>query len=289
MQGSFLADILYVLIYGVIFASLYGIMTVGFSFICGLGGFYDIALPAYFMVAAFLFVRLAGPLQEWSLPLVVLLMGFLCLAHYLVFIRRIREDAFTVFFASLLLALVIQGLMSHFFSAGYTHRIEPLFPGNFELLGVIIRIQLLIGGAIGWAALFLLKIVTSKTNIGRAIVAIPQSARGSQVIGLDVTKIQGIVYFIGGALLAFGAYFYGSYLGVSVQMWVYPLIIMFTITVVGGLGSINGIIWATLLIGFMEVFVVTYIDPRLRAFVILALAITILIYKPKGFAGIRIG
>ena len=53
-----LEDIVYVVIYGFVFASLYGIMTVGFSFICGLGGFYDIALPAYLMVGGFLYVML---------------------------------------------------------------------------------------------------------------------------------------------------------------------------------------------------------------------------------------
>ena len=50
-----LNNIVYVMIYGIVFASLYGIMTVGFSFVCGLGGFYDIALPAYFMAAGFLY------------------------------------------------------------------------------------------------------------------------------------------------------------------------------------------------------------------------------------------
>jgi len=137
--------------------------------------------------------------------------------------------------------------------------------------------------------LFALQYLTSHTNMGRAIIAIPQSVRGSQVIGLDVVRIQMLVYFVGGVLLGIGAYFYGGYIGVSVHMWAYPLVIMFTITTLGGLGSIKGVIYATLLIGILEVGVVTFIDPRIRAFVLLGVAVGILIYRPKGLAGIRIG
>ena len=58
-------SVVYVIIYGVIFASLYGIMTVGFSLICGLGGFFDITLPAYLMVGAFAIVKLDPYLGQY--------------------------------------------------------------------------------------------------------------------------------------------------------------------------------------------------------------------------------
>jgi branched-chain amino acid transport system permease protein len=282
-------DLIYVLVYGLIFASLYGIMTVGFALICGLGGFYDITLPAYLMVGSFALVKLEPYLSHWSLVVVAIGMGILCLVHYYLLIRPQRENPYRVFFATILLALGVESIMAMVFSAGYTFKVTPLVSGSVHLAGVDVRNQLILGGVIGWAALFGLKYMTSHTNIGRAIIAIPQSHRGSQVIGLDVVKIQMLVYFIGGVLLGIGAYFYGGYIGVSVHMWAYPMIIMFTITTVGGLGSIKGMMYATLLIGMVEVGVVTFIDPRLRAFILLGLAVAILIYRPKGIAGMRIG
>ena len=205
------------------------------------------------------------------------------------FIRPQRDNPYRVFFATILLAFGVESVMAMVFSAGYSFKISPLLPGTLDLLPVSVRRELLLGGVIGWAALFGLLYFTSHTNIGRAIVAIPQSVRGSQVIGLDVVKIQMLVYFVGGVLLGVGAYFYGGYIGVSVHMWGYPMIIMFTITTLGGLGSIKGIMYATLLIGILEVGVVTLIDPRIRAFVLLGVAVAILIYRPKGIAGIRVG
>jgi branched-chain amino acid transport system permease protein len=283
-------SVIYVIIYGIIFASLYGIMTVGFSLICGLGGFFDITLPAYLMVGAFAIVKLDPYLGQWgSLIFVVIAMGFLCLAHYLAFIRPQRENAYRVFFATILLALGVESVMAVIFSAGYSYKVVPLIPGTLHFLTVGVERQLLLGGVIGWAALFGLQYFTSHTNMGRAIIAIPQSVRGSQVIGLDVVKIQALVYFVGGLLLGVGAYFYGGYIGVSVHMWGYPMIIMFTITTLGGLGSIKGIMYATLMVGVLEVGVVTFIDPRIRAFVLLGVAVAILIYRPRGIAGIRIG
>ncbi len=70
-----LEDIIYVIVYGFVFASLYGIMTVGFSFICGLGGFYDIALPAFLMVGGFLYVIMYDYIGGWALPIMVLATG----------------------------------------------------------------------------------------------------------------------------------------------------------------------------------------------------------------------
>lgn len=282
-------DIVYVVVYGIVFASLYGIMTVGFSFICGLGGFYDITLPAYLMVGGFLYVILSDYISGWALPVVVLAMGLICLGHYLVFIKRIREDPFVVFFATILLALIIQSIFEHFFTLSYVYTYPPIIAGHIKILGVKLSKNLIVGGIIGWLALFSLRYITRHTNIGRAIIAISQSSRGSQIIGIDITKVQSIVYFIGGLLLGLGAYFYGGYLGINAHMWVYPLIIMFTITVAGGLGSIDGVILATLLIGFLEVAVVTLIDPRLRSVIILLVGLIILVFRPKGFAGIRIG
>lgn len=282
-------NLLYVLIYGVIFASLYGIMTVGFALICGLGGFYDITLPAYLMVGAFALVELEPYLGHWGLLLVAIGMGLLCALHYYLFIRPQRDNPYRVFFATILLALGVESVMAMIFSSGYTHKLTPLIPGTVDLVGVSVRWELLLGGIIGWVALFLLRYLTQHTNIGRAIIAIPQSPRGSQVVGLDVVKIQMLVYFIGGLLLGIGAYFYGGYIGVSVHMWSYPLVIMFTITTLGGLGSMKGMMYATLLIGILEVGVVTLIDPRIRAFVLLGVAVGILIYRPKGIAGIRVG
>lgn len=282
-------NVVYVLVYGVIFASLYGIMTVGFALICGLGGFYDITLPAYLMVGAFALVKLSPYLSQWSLLVVALGMGALCLGHYYVFIRPQRDNPYSVFFATILLALGVESVMAMIFTAGYTFKLSPLIPGTVNVLSVSVRRELILGGVIGWVALFALRYMTTHTNIGRAIIAIPQSPRGSQVVGLDVVKIQMLVYFIGGVLLGVGAYFYGGYIGISVHMWAYPLVIMFTITTLGGLGSMKGMMYATLLIGILEVGVVTFIDPRIRAFVLLGVAVGILIYRPRGIAGIRIG
>jgi branched-chain amino acid transport system permease protein len=284
-----LEDIVYVIIYGLVFASLYGIMTVGFSFICGLGGFYDIALPAYLMVGAFVYVILHEYLSAWALPLVVFCVGIVCLVHYLTIIKRIREDAFVVFFATIFIALIIQSVFEHLFTISYVFNYPPLLEGHIVFLGVKLSKDLILGGIIGWSALFALKYLTRYTNIGRAIIAIPQSIRGSQIIGIDITRVQSFVYFVGGLLLGLGAYFYGSYLGVNAHMWIHPLIIMFTITVTGGLGSIDGVIFATLIIGVLEVAVVTIIDPRLKSVIILAVGIVILVFRPKGFAGIRVG
>ncbi len=123
----------------------------------------------------------------------------------------------------------------------YIYNYPPIIPGHITFIGVKLSKNLIVGGIIGWLALFGLRFMTKYSNIGRAIIAIPQSTRGSQIIGIDITRVQSFVYFLGGLLLGLGAYFYGGYLGVNAHMWTHPLIIMFTITVAGGLGSIDGV------------------------------------------------
>jgi branched-chain amino acid transport system permease protein len=64
-----------------------------------------------------------------------------------------------------------------------------------------------------------------------------------------------------------------------------PLVLSFSIVVLGGIGSVRGSVVGAYLIGFLEVFTTSYVDARLQGLVPLVVLLVALIVKPEGLFG----
>jgi branched-chain amino acid transport system permease protein len=64
-----------------------------------------------------------------------------------------------------------------------------------------------------------------------------------------------------------------------------PLVLSFSIVVLGGIGSVRGSVVGAYLIGFLEVFTTSYVDARLQGLVPLVVLLVVLIVKPEGLFG----
>ena len=58
-----------------------------------------------------------------------------------------------------------------------------------------------------------------------------------------------------------------------------------TVIVIGGLGSIRGVVVSAFLVGALRVFSVGYLDSSLRDAFVFALLILVLIFRPQGLFG----
>jgi branched-chain amino acid transport system permease protein len=64
-----------------------------------------------------------------------------------------------------------------------------------------------------------------------------------------------------------------------------PLLKIFIIIIIGGLGSVPGTILGGLLLGLVDSFVATLFDSVIAAMVGFGMVIIVLIFKPTGFLG----
>lgn len=145
-----------------------------------------------------------------------------------------------------------------------------------NLLVVFVVSWLLIGGLFAFV---------NYTKTGKAILATSMSLRGAALVGIESDRINLYTWAIAGLLAGIAGLFLGSYQTANWAMGREPLILSFSIVVLGGLGSIRGSLVAAYVIGFLEVITTSAIDPRLSGLAGLLVLVVVLLVRPEGLFG----
>jgi branched-chain amino acid transport system permease protein len=130
--------------------------------------------------------------------------------------------------------------------------------------------------------------IVYKTKIGMAMRAISMDIPTTSLMGINVDGVIGFTFALGSALAAASGIMWAMrYPNVYPYMGFMPGMKAFIAAVVGGIGSIPGAIVGGLLLGFIEIFMVSYFPTfsgyrDAFAFIIL---IIILLVKPSGILG----
>ena len=134
------------------------------------------------------------------------------------------------------------------------------------------------------ALLFLLK----RTKTGMAMRAVSRDYDAAQLMGISLNRTIATTFFIGSALAGIGAIMWGmKYTRISPTIGATPGIKCFIAAVLGGIGNTAGAVLGGLVIGVIEIVLVT-LFPGLSgyrdafAFIVLIL---VLLFKPTGLLG----
>lgn len=123
-----------------------------------------------------------------------------------------------------------------------------------------------------------------RTRLGaimRATVDDPEMARG---VGINTNIVSMSIFAIGALLAAIGGVVGGAFFGVYPGLDFEVLPYAFAVVIIGGLGSLPGVIVGSIVVGFMENFG-TALFPELNYFVLFAPMAIILAIKPTGLFG----
>lgn len=128
----------------------------------------------------------------------------------------------------------------------------------------------------------------TRTKMGKAMRACAQDAEVAQMMGVDVDRIVALTFFLGAMLAAVAGVFYAIRFGqIHPLMGLLPGIKAFAAAVIGGIGSLPGAVLGGVLLGFIEIFVVS-LFPTLTAYrdvFAFVLLIVILVLRPAGLVG----
>ncbi|HYO29341.1 MAG TPA: branched-chain amino acid ABC transporter permease [Thermomicrobiales bacterium] len=142
------------------------------------------------------------------------------------------------------------------------------------------------------AALVLMVLLTlfvTRTALGTQMRAVAENAMAARLMGISVNTVIVSAFVVGSALAGVAALLYGARVGrVEYGMGFIPVLKAFVATVIGGFGSIPGAVLGAYLLGFGEIFLVSFLPDDLTkyrdAFVFGGL-ILILLLRPQGILG----
>jgi branched-chain amino acid transport system permease protein len=138
-------------------------------------------------------------------------------------------------------------------------------------------------GALVLLALFYLMI--KKTWVGKALQGVAQNRSGVQTAGIDVLKFDMLAFGIGTGLAAAAGALLSPVFLVHSQCGVIPTIRGFEIIVIAGLGSIPGVLIASLCLGLVESMGSAFFNPSFQDVYGFIFLIFILVIKPFGLFG----
>ena len=181
------------------------------------------------------------------------------------------------------LSFVAVGLMLATFGGGYFSYTYMLVPVHF--LGEtysLNRVMAFVAAAIICGILYLW---LSFSRTGMSIRAIAVSPASASLVGIDVQKLSALAFALGGAVTAVGGALVSTFLTLDASTGVIFTLKALVIVIMGGVGDVRGTIVAALMLGILETFVATVIDPGLTLAAAYLLFILILLFRPQGLFG----
>jgi len=278
-----------VLVYTFVMGSIYLLLALGFSLICGvlrifhLGYAYIFPLTIY---GTWMFMSALGwPLIPSILGMIVV-QFIVAIAIYKGMIKRYMTTEDVLLTALLLVALIVEQAANYFYPIQAGVYLETtLAEGTYQFGDAVVPKQLIIGSLIALAMTGAFVFFFVKTKTGMAIRALSQDIYSSKIVGINVetlymfTMMLVLLPVIIGTLIVAPVWALDPGMG-----WMY-MVTAILVAVLGGLGNIKGTILASFLIGFAHALVCFVLgEPRFMNLSALILVMAILIIRPQGLA-----
>jgi len=264
------------------------LVAIGFSIVWGILNIINLAHGAFLMVGAYItywLFTLYGIDPFLSLPIS---MGLMFVVGYLV--QRylinmvIRAPLLVTFLLTFALEIIIINLATYFWK-GDLRSVTPAYAGmGFTLGNVQIPYVRLAAFVISLILTGLLHVFMTYTKTGNAIRATGMDIDAAQLQGVRIPHTYALTYGLGTALAAAA----GSLISISFPFdptvgGAYTLR-AFVICVLGGLGSVPGVMIGSVVFAFIEVFSGIW-APSMKDAIALLVLVLVLIVRPSGIAG----
>ena len=158
-----------------------------------------------------------------------------------------------------------------------------LFGANVSTVDVLIAVTAVI-------CLLALDRIINQTNTGRSIRGLSEDPVAAQLMGVNVDRVILITFIIGGFFGGIAGTLTGlKFANVVWNMGFIAGIKAFTAAVLGGIGNIRGAMLGGLLLGLIENMSVVCIGSEWKNVVAFSVLVIVLIFRPTGVFGEKIG
>lgn len=279
------------IINGIALGSVYSLIALGFTLIFSVLKFSNFSHGGVMVISAYFAYIVC---KSWNLGFVpmilitVLFGGCLsCLVQFIGFerLRRTKGSSMLFFVSSANLGTLLQNIIILMFASSY-YSYPSFFSRSFfqinENLTIAVTDMIMLGlSAVG---ILVLMYILYKTRMGISIRALSMDSDTAKLMGINVSFVMALTFFISGMLAAIAGVLCGM------KFLLYPQLkdlVMkgMTASILGGLGNISGALYGGLLLGLLEVFMTNFVGSSLQPACTFLFAIIFLIFRPQGISG----
>ena len=279
--------------------SIYALIALGYTMVYGIvrlinfahGDFYMIG--AYASYGAFYLFNVFFVGKTGLLAFVVLIASLLAGGLIAMLANRLayRPLRYKPKLSSLITAIGVSMFLEYFFSAlpmiGPSYRSFPDILPRVEIdLGIAtISNYVIIDIAVAAVLMVGLTILVRYSVLGKAMRAVSQDKDAARLMGIDIEKVIGYTFMIGGAFAGVAGLLAGmTYPRIFPYMGIQPGLKAFIAAVLGGIGSIPGAVLGAYIMGLAETFASAY-NSLIGEGIAFAILILVLLIRPRGLLG----
>jgi branched-subunit amino acid ABC-type transport system permease component len=277
---------------GLTIGSIFILLSSGLTIVFGLQGITNCAHGVFYMLGAYLAIKVVMPLAgNYWLALVIAFLfnfGLGCLMEYtgIRFLVQGKREGTHVLVLTLGLAILIRELVKIIWGAvpqlaeapaalQGTVTVGPVTYPVYWLFVILFTAAIM--GALGF--LFM------RTGLGILVQSITLNSEVSQALGTNAPRINTAVFGLGTGIAGIAGVLSGPILGVEPNMVFDLLIVLFVVIIFGGLGSLLGVVVSGIIVGMIISFgtaLMTGMIAKILAFVVM---IAVLLVRPLGLFG----
>jgi branched-chain amino acid transport system permease protein len=264
------------------------LLASGLTLIFGIMGVINLAHGSFYMVGAYLAYWLAKITGSFwvAIPLGLVIAIAIGIALETTLVSRLyKRDHLYQVLLTFGLILIFEELRSIFFGddvhgvavpAGLNYSLRLTDTLSYPVYRLFVTaLCLLLAGA--------MYLMIHKTRLGMRIRAGSSNREMAASLGVNIPLLFAFVFALGTALAAFAGMIAAPISSVFPGMGNQILIICFVVVVIGGIGSINGALIASLAIGFADTFG-KVLAPEYSGIAVYLLMAIILLWRPQGLA-----
>jgi branched-chain amino acid transport system permease protein len=274
---------------GLLLGGLYGLATVGFSMVWGVMGVINLAHTSFIMLGAYityvLFERFGvDPLA--SMPLAMAAMFVLGYGiQRLILNRIIRTSLLLSLVVTFGIELVLTDATVMTFTSDVRSVNASYASASVSVFGVLIPVVRLLAAGLSLALGIGFFVFLRYASLGQAILATALDREMSNLMGINPQTVFALTAGAGAALAGAAGSLASMLFPVSPTMGVSFLAAVFVITVLGGIGSVEGCIVAGFLYGLVQAWAAHFLGTSYQEIVAFAMFLGVLVVRPQGLFG----
>ena len=286
-----LSTFLQALITGILMAGIYALVATGLTLIFGVVRIVNFAHGEFVMLGMYVTFWLW---KLWGIdPYVSLLITMPLLFCFGVLIQRflfqpiLRAPDLAQIFMTVGLSVILMNVALLLFTADFRSVKVTYGEWAWRLGGVTVPLPRLFAflGALLLAGL--LTLFLTRTDVGKALRAVAQDREVSMLLGINPNRMYLLAVGLGAALAGAAGGLIVPFFYVFPTVGVVFVLIAFVVVILGTLGSVQGALLASLIVGVAESLGILFAGSDLGLVVVFGILVASLILRPSGLMGSR--
>ncbi|CAM5201620.1 Branched-chain amino acid transport system permease protein OS=Castellaniella defragrans OX=75697 GN=HNR28_000956 PE=3 SV=1 [Castellaniella defragrans] len=284
-------EIVQALVSGILIGGVYAVISAGLTLVFGVMNIVNFAQGEYMMLG--MYVAYIASQATGIDPILLSVLAFVVvfcigwLVQDLLIDKVLDAPMISQIFLTIAISLLFVSAAELTFGSDFKSVHTPYQTAAVHLHGITLGVPYILAFCVSVVITFALWLLIKRTDVGRAMRATSQNRVAAQLVGLNPKRIYAFAAGLGTGLAALGGAVILPYIYVYPTVGRQYVVIMFTVVILSGLGSIVGAIVGGLIIGVAMSFSGVFMPTEMQNVVLFVLFLGTLAIRPSGLFGAR--